>query len=80
MSNILLDVAEVGKGHEEHKYDSSDKQSLEDMIEFVLAKLKKGFQLYGSKDAEDYVKILSKNKSATNDEVKKLFQNMIGSS
>lgn len=75
MSKVILDVALIGKGHETKRYDSSDKDSLEKMIEYVQDMLKKGFQLYSSKDGDDYVKSLVKNKSATMETIKKELQN-----
>lgn len=74
MSKVILDVAAIGLGHETKKYDSSDKDSLEKMIEYVQDKLKKGFQMYSSKDGDDYVKTFTKNKNASMQDIKKELQ------
>lgn len=71
MSKIVLDTAIIGVGHETKKYDSSDKDSLEKMIEYVQDKLKKGFQMHCSKGGEDYVETFMNNKNATMEEIKK---------
>ena len=71
MSKVILDVAALGLGHETKKYHSADKDSLEEMIEYVQDKLKKGFQMHGSANGDDYVKIITKNKNASMEEIKK---------
>jgi hypothetical protein len=64
MSNICIDVAVIGVGHETKEYNSQDKDSLEKMIEFVQKKLKEGFQLHSSQDGDDYVKAFAQKNAS----------------
>src|SRR5580765_5120413 len=70
MSQIVLHVMAIGKGHEEKKYDSSNKRSLNKMVKYIVDQIQNGFTLYGAKKGEELVKLFDSSKSHTEKEVK----------
>lgn len=69
MSQIVLDVMAIGKGHEQKKYNSQSKRSLRNMVDYILDKIQDGFTLYGAKKGEQLVKLFDSNKTFSRDEI-----------
>lgn len=56
----VLDIMSY-RGHDEIKYDENDPESIKNVREKILEKLRLGYVLYGAKVGEEYVRVIDLN-------------------
>ena len=62
MSTITLQTMGAKEGHKQKKFDSTDTNSLRDMVKYIRDKiLNDNFVLYGAKKGKELMKLLDKS-------------------
>lgn len=62
MSTIILQTMGEHEGHKQKKFDSTDQNSLREMVKYIRDKiLNDNFVLYGAKKGKDLMRLLDKS-------------------